>query len=277
MEIPDEDPSETKEDDVEEIVAMPAETDRAEIEEDDDSSCGSMPGLAPQDDLYDSSDSESEEEPTTSRLAYRYARGSDTLQDIPELDSDDSSDEGSYYSSDSDNESEASVDGMESLEQGDAKEMEEPLELLNPADDVSAGSQESIEDWEDINDESCDYSIEEYREALKIVCNLNDRFIVPELEDGVIASNEHEVKIVNPLEAQKVTKDWNKYRYYFLGVDADKIKKTFEATTQYAPTILAGEKVRQTYKSAFPALNIPRRHESVATDTIYASTPSIHS
>ena len=31
---------------------------------------------------------------------------------------------------------------------------------------------------------------EEYREALRIVCNLNDIFIVPELEEGVIPSNE---------------------------------------------------------------------------------------
>jgi hypothetical protein len=125
MEIPDEDPSETKEDDVEEIVAMPADMERTQTDDDDDSSCGPMPGLEPQDDLYDSSDSESKEEPIKSRRAFRYAVASAVLQDIPELDSDDSSDEGSYYQSDSDDESEVSVDDMENLDQEAAEEEEE--------------------------------------------------------------------------------------------------------------------------------------------------------
>jgi hypothetical protein len=81
---------------------------------------------------------------------------------------------------------------MENLEQEFVREEEETPELLEPTDDVSVNSREFNEDWENIDDESCDYSIEEYREALKVVCNLNNRFIVPELEDGVIASNEHE-------------------------------------------------------------------------------------
>jgi hypothetical protein len=31
------------------------------------------------------------------------------------------------------------------------------------------------------------------------------------------------------------------------------------------------------YKSPFPALNIPRRHEPIATDTVYSDTPAIDS
>jgi hypothetical protein len=31
------------------------------------------------------------------------------------------------------------------------------------------------------------------------------------------------------------------------------------------------------YKSPFPALNVPRRHEPIATDTVYSDTPAINS
>ena len=90
-----------------------------------------------------------------------------------------------------------------------------------------------------------EFTGEEYREALQIVCNLNDIFIVPELEEGVTPSDEKKVDIVSAPKIAFVTPPWNwmKYRHYFLGVGNDKIKKTFDATTQYAPTILSGEKV----------------------------------
>ena len=100
--------------------------------------------------------------------------------------------------------------------------------------------------------------------------------IVPEVEEGVTPSDKKKVDIVSAPKIASVTpRNWVKYRHYFLGVGNDKIKKTFDATTQYAPTILSGEKVRQTHTSAFLALNVPRRHEDVATNTIDASTKAI--
>jgi hypothetical protein len=52
------------------------------------------------------------------------------------------------------------------------------------------------------------------------------------------------------------------------------IKKTFEQTTQYA-RMPHGTILKKHYKSPFPALNVQRRDEPVATDTVYSSTPAI--
>ena len=61
----------------------------------------------------------------------------------------------------------------------------------------------------------------------------------------------------------------------FLGwAPVEAVKNTIKATTRYA------REPHQTYlkkhfKSRFPALNVPRRNEPVATDTIYSDTPAI--
>jgi hypothetical protein len=49
-----------------------------------------------------------------------------------------------------------------------------------------------------------------------------------------------------------------------------------ENTTQYATNVMAGDHIMQTIQSPYhPALNVLRRNEPVATDTIYAATPAI--
>ena len=55
----------------------------------------------------------------------------------------------------------------------------------------------------------------------------------------------------------------------------ERVKATLSATTQYGKAILAGPNIKERYKSTYPALNVPRRHEAVATDTIMFSTPAI--
>ena len=52
------------------------------------------------------------------------------------------------------------------------------------------------------------------------------------------------------------------------------IKKTFQLSAQYGRTP-ASAVMKQTYRSPFPALNIKRRSEPVATDTVFADTPAI--
>jgi hypothetical protein len=59
-------------------------------------------------------------------------------------------------------------------------------------------------------------------------------------------------------------------------VPTDIIKRTYAATTQYARIPMSTLLTRY-YKSPFPALNIPRRHEPIATDTVYSDTPAIDS
>ena len=75
--------------------------------------------------------------------------------------------------------------------------------------------------------------------------------------------------------AQKPTQiDYNKLKPYFGCVYVGTIQKTFENNTQWATTPTRFP-MRKHFKSQFPAFNIPRRNEAVATDTIFSDTPAI--
>ena len=63
---------------------------------------------------------------------------------------------------------------------------------------------------------------------------------------------------------------------HFGSVNADTIKETFKHTTQWGASI-ATFPMKKHLKSRNPALNVPRRHEAVATDTVYSDTPTIDS
>ena len=69
--------------------------------------------------------------------------------------------------------------------------------------------------------------------------------------------------------------DYASYRPYFLHVPTEKVKRTFEATTQFAGSVVSGRNLLQTIQSPFPAHNVWRRNEPVATDTIFAQVPAI--
>jgi hypothetical protein len=88
-------------------------------------------------------------------------------------------------------------------------------------------------------------------------------------------SNEDDVPKKAPVEMKKSKVDYKKYRPYFLHVPAHKIKKTFKQSTQYATNVMAGRNIRQTIKSPFPAHNVHRRNEPMATDTIFSETPAV--
>ena len=70
--------------------------------------------------------------------------------------------------------------------------------------------------------------------------------------------------------------DFEKLRPYFGWVNKHTIKKTFHKTTQWA-VASTRYPMRKHFKSRFPAFNIPRRSEEVATDTIFSDTPAIDS
>jgi hypothetical protein len=63
-------------------------------------------------------------------------------------------------------------------------------------------------------------------------------------------------------------------RPFFLWANPEVVKKTLEATTQYGryPT---GEHLQKHYRSINPAVNVARRNEPVATDTVHSDTPAI--
>jgi len=59
-------------------------------------------------------------------------------------------------------------------------------------------------------------------------------------------------------------------------VPTEKIRRTFAATTQNAAWVVHGPKANQTLKSPNPALNIRRRKEAVATDSLFVDVPAVN-
>ena len=72
------------------------------------------------------------------------------------------------------------------------------------------------------------------------------------------------------------TPDYDKCRPYFGWVNTDTIRDTFKNTTQWGVSVATYPMTRH-LKSRNPALNLTRRHEAVATDTVYSDTSAIDS
>ena len=85
---------------------------------------------------------------------------------------------------------------------------------------------------------------------------------------STIQANKHDVKPETP--------DYDKYRIYFGWVNTDTIRDTFKNTTQWGASI-GTYPMKRHLKSSNPALNVPRTHEAVATDTVYSDTPAVDS
>ena len=65
-------------------------------------------------------------------------------------------------------------------------------------------------------------------------------------------------------------------RPFFGWVNSDIVKQKFDQTTQWG-VALDSFPMKRHLKSRSPALNVPRRHEPVATDTIFSDTPAVDS
>ena len=83
----------------------------------------------------------------------------------------------------------------------------------------------------------------------------------------VFRTNQHDVSPENP--------DYEKFRPYFGWVNVDTVQKTMEPSTQWGVSIPNTFPMKKHLKSRNPALNIPRRHEHVATDTVFSDTPAV--
>jgi hypothetical protein len=68
--------------------------------------------------------------------------------------------------------------------------------------------------------------------------------------------------------------DYEALRPLFAWIPAESVENTFKATTQYARATV-GTVLKHAYKTPFPACNVRRRNEAVATDTVYADVPAI--
>ena len=73
------------------------------------------------------------------------------------------------------------------------------------------------------------------------------------------------------------TPDYEKFRPYFGWVNVDTAQKTMEESTQWGVSLPNTSMMKKQLKSRNPALNIPRRHEAVATDTVFSDTPAVDS
>jgi hypothetical protein len=80
---------------------------------------------------------------------------------------------------------------------------------------------------------------------------------------------------IEPRLSSPSKKNVEEYSMYFPGTDLETLRKTFDATTQYGSKgATEGHTLRNQIKSPNPILNIKRRHEEVATDTMYSNTPA---
>ena len=109
-------------------------------------------------------------------------------------------------------------------------------------------------------------------EAFAIASNLNQVYSCQASESDDFSDIQVEK---SPREVKKRPIDYEKYKPYFLHVPTEKIRKTFDRTTQFASNVVSGIHITQTIKSPFPALNYKKRSEPVATDTIFAETPAV--
>ena len=82
--------------------------------------------------------------------------------------------------------------------------------------------------------------------------------------------------LVNKHVFQWIPIDYEKSRPYFCWVNSDIVKQVIDQTTQCGVALDSFSMKRQ-LKSRNPALNVPRRHEPVATDTIFPDTPAVDS
>ena len=67
--------------------------------------------------------------------------------------------------------------------------------------------------------------------------------------------------------------DYKALGKFLLNAPEDIICYTLSNTTQYARWPQS-DKLRKMFKTPFPACNVPRRNEDVATDTVYSDTPA---
>ena len=81
---------------------------------------------------------------------------------------------------------------------------------------------------------------------------------------------------VNTVESKPSKRDYELLRPFFAWAPSETIRRTIAVTTQYARGRVS-DTIRQHWKSRFPACNVHRRNEAVATDTVFSDTPAVDS
>jgi hypothetical protein len=92
-----------------------------------------------------------------------------------------------------------------------------------------------------------------------------EEFIIP---TSVIKFESHERSVVSR------EPDYARLRPFFGYLSADTVKRTFAKTTQHA-RMPHSAVLQRHHKAQFPALNVTRRNEPIATDYVYSDTPAV--
>jgi hypothetical protein len=94
-------------------------------------------------------------------------------------------------------------------------------------------------------------------------------------KSSAVLSQLNEAIIAGPYHSNDVPDDYKEMRKYLLNMPEGTVKKTFEATTRNYRSIANSSRLRDTRKSPFPAANVDRRNEAVATDTVIADVAAL--
>ena len=89
-------------------------------------------------------------------------------------------------------------------------------------------------------------------------------------------ANQHECRTYQH-DVTHEAPDYEKCRPYFGWVKVDTFQKTMEQSTQWGVSLPNTFPIKMHFKSRNPAINIPRRHEAVAADTVFSDTPAVDS
>ena len=108
--------------------------------------------------------------------------------------------------------------------------------------------------------------------AIQTLSILDDSSL-PLIPYSTIRANQHVIRS-NQHVVNNDTPDFEKFRPYFGWVNVDTVQKTMEQSTQWGVFIARTFPMRKHLKSRNPALNIPRRYEPIATDTVFLETPA---
>ena len=93
--------------------------------------------------------------------------------------------------------------------------------------------------------------------------------------DGVHDEHEPATRTANFHGHTLKADDYEKLRPFFLNASRETVEKTLAATTCFGRDFVSGSSIKNTIRSPFPACNVLRRNEPVATDTVHGSEPAI--
>jgi hypothetical protein len=100
--------------------------------------------------------------------------------------------------------------------------------------------------------------------------------LVDDLLDELHPKRIYDIYGINVSDVTPVKPNFELLRPLFGWASADTIKRTFAVTTQFARGLVS-DTLKQHWRSRFPACNVKRRNEPVATDTVFSDIPAVDS